>query len=167
MSNKNQCMFSVSRNGNNIIIWGCNNPKRLQVMASDPTDSEWFTRFITGLSSGIGPLKIKIQLLFEFKCQLTVKKNNKGHIRTAAENGSFHIFTYCRSLRRYETPKFRSMIFIARFYLSKNQRFLRNEGIILFPTYIYPFWNALSLELRRSNVILLIYAGRQSMVFNR
>ena len=32
------------------------------------------------------------------------KKKNKERIRTTAENGSFNIFTYCGSLRGYETP---------------------------------------------------------------
>ena len=110
MSNKNQCMFSVSRNGNNIIIWGCNNPKRLQVMASDPTDSEWFTRFMTGLCSRIGEhinqdtaiyiaFMIEMQRLLELEWQQAVMQNNKRRIITVAGNGLFRFFTYCGILR--------------------------------------------------------------------
>ena len=49
-------------------------------------------------------LMIEMQRLLELDWQLAVKQNDKGSIRTAAENGSFHIFTYCGSLRGYETP---------------------------------------------------------------
>ena len=34
-----------------------------------------------------------------------MKQNYKERIRTADENSLFHIFTYCGSLRKYETPK--------------------------------------------------------------
>ena len=84
--------------------------KGLQVMDSPPTDSEWFTHFMTCLFSRIGEhrnqdtdisivLMIEIQRLLELKWQLSVKKNDKEPIITAADNGSFHIFTYCGSLK--------------------------------------------------------------------
>ena len=81
-----------------------------------PTDFEWFTCFMTGLWSRIGEIKnqyveisiylmIEIQRLLELEWQMEVNKNDKGHIRTAAENGSFHFFNYCGILGGYETPK--------------------------------------------------------------
>ena len=86
------------------------------VMYSAPNDSECFTRFVTGLCSGIGELRkddaeisvalmIKMKRLLELERQLEVKKNDKEHIRTAADNISLQNFTYCGSLRGYETPK--------------------------------------------------------------
>ena len=47
-----------------------------------------------------------MQWLFGLEWQLAVKQNYKEHIRTVAENGFFHMFTCCDSLRGYETPKF-------------------------------------------------------------
>ena len=46
-----------------------------------------------------------MQRLLELGCQLAVKQKDKERIKKAAENDSFHIFTYCGSLRGYETPK--------------------------------------------------------------
>ena len=81
-----------------------------------PTDFEWFTCFMTGLWSRIGEIKnqyveisiylmIEIQRLLELQWQLEVKQKDKERIITAAENGSFHIFTYCGSFRGYKTTK--------------------------------------------------------------
>ena len=95
--------------------------KGLQVMASDPTNSKWFTRFMNGLPSSIGErrnqdatisiaLIIETQRLLELEWHMVVNKNDKEHIRTVDENGSFHIFTYCGSLRGMKPPKFYSMI---------------------------------------------------------
>ena len=90
--------------------------KGVQVMAGPPTESEWFTRFMPGLHSSIGErinqdayiyiaLMIEMQQLLELGWNLAVKQSNKEHIRTAAENGLFHNFTYCGSLRIYDSPK--------------------------------------------------------------
>ena len=90
--------------------------KGLQVMASAPTDSEWFMIFMTSLCSSIGECRkqddaisialiIEIQQLSELECQLAVKQNNKERIRTASDNSLFQFFTYCGSLRGYEIPK--------------------------------------------------------------
>ena len=37
---------------------------------------------------------------------MEVNQNNKERIRTAVDNVSIQNFTYCGSLRGYETPKF-------------------------------------------------------------
>ena len=85
-------------------------------MASAPTDSKWFTRFMNGISSGISECKkqdakfsialmIEMQRLLELECQMAVKQNNNERIRTAAENDLYHIFTYCGILIGYETPR--------------------------------------------------------------
>ena len=95
------------------VVWS---DKGLKIMASTPTYSEWFTRFMTVIFSRIGErrnqdaaiyiaLILEIQPLLEFEWQLTVKQNNKERIRTTAENALFQIFTHCGSLRGYETPK--------------------------------------------------------------
>ena len=47
---------------------------------------------------------IEMQRLLELEWQMAVKQNDKECIRTAADNCLFHIFTYCESLRGYETP---------------------------------------------------------------
>ena len=76
--------------------------KRLQVMATALTDSKDFTHFMTGLRSRNGEhrnqdvstsinLIIEMQKLFELEWQLAVKQNNKELIRTAVDNGLFHI----------------------------------------------------------------------------
>ena len=91
--------------------------KGMQVMASSPTESEWFTYFMTDLWSRIGELRnqdaeisitlmIKMQRLLELEWHMEVKQNNKECIRTSVVNVSIQIFTYCGSLRGYETPKF-------------------------------------------------------------
>ena len=83
-------------------------------MTSDPTDSKWFTHFMTGLCSSIGErinqdaevytdLMIEMQRLLKLEWQLEVNQNEKESIRTASENG--YIFTYCVSLRVYKNPK--------------------------------------------------------------
>ena len=46
-----------------------------------------------------------MQRLLELEWNLAVKQNDKRHIITVADNGSFHIFTYCGILRGYETPR--------------------------------------------------------------
>ena len=82
--------------------------KGLQNMASAPTESEWFTRFMTGLHSNIGEHRkqdaaisigflIETQRLLELDWQLSVNQNDKERIRTADKIGSIHIFTYCGS----------------------------------------------------------------------
>ena len=95
-------MASASGGATSQVIWS---EKGLQVMASAFTYSESFTRFMTGLCSRIGErrnqdaeisieLMIEMQRLLELEWKLTGKQNNKERIRTAADNGSFHIFTY-------------------------------------------------------------------------
>ena len=95
------------------VIWS---DKGIQVMDSAPTDSEWFTHFMIGLCSRIGEhrkkdasnsivLMIEMQRSLGLEWYLSVKQNDRERIRTAAKNGLFHIFTYCGSLRGYETPK--------------------------------------------------------------
>ena len=85
-------------------------------MYSAPNDSECFTRFVTGLCSGIGELRkddaeisgalmIKMKRLLELVWQMEVKQNNKELIRTTDKNDSFHIFNYCGSFRGYKNPK--------------------------------------------------------------
>ena len=106
-------MASASGGATLQVIWS---DKGLQVMASSPTESEWVARFMTGLHSRIGErrnqdaetsiaLMIEMQHLLELEWHLEVKQNDKELIRTAAENGLFHIFTYCGSFRGYETLK--------------------------------------------------------------
>ena len=81
-------------------------------MASAPTDSKLFTRFMTGLCSRIGAsrkkdaaiyivLMIEMLQLLKLEWYLAVKQNNKELTRTAAENYLFHIFTYCGIVRGY------------------------------------------------------------------
>ena len=152
--------------------------KGLQVMASSPTDSECFTRFTNGLRSRIGErrnqdaaifiaLMIEIQQLLELEWQLAVKQKTKELIRTLAKNGSFQNFTYCGILRGYKTPKVLLHDLHHHIYLRKNHRFYRNEGIITLPTYLYPFWYALRLDIKRRNAALLISVGRPSIAFNQ
>ena len=62
--------------------------KGIQVMDSDPTESKWFTHFMTGICSRIGEhinqdaeisiaLMIEMQWLLELEWQLAVKQNDK------------------------------------------------------------------------------------------
>jgi hypothetical protein len=71
---------------------------------------------MTGLRSRIGERRrqdaeISIALMVEFQKRLEVKwqdaviKNDIGLMRETAEDGAFSLFTYCGSLRGYETPK--------------------------------------------------------------
>ena len=110
---KNIYMASDSGGETSQVIWS---EKRLQVMASSPTDSKLFTHFVNGLRSSIGEIRnqdaaisialmIKMQQLLELEWQMEVKQDDKESIRTAADNGLFHIFTYCGILKGYETPK--------------------------------------------------------------
>ena len=81
--------------------------KGIQFMASAPTESEWFTRFITCICSSIGEcrnqdaaisvvLMIEIQRLLELEWQLAVQQNYKERIITVAENGLFQILLIVR-----------------------------------------------------------------------
>jgi hypothetical protein len=87
-----------------------------RAIACAPTDSEWFSRFMTGLKSRIGErrkqdaaisitLMVEIQRRLELEWQLATGLMNKDRVRAAAEHGSFHVLTYCGSLRGFETPK--------------------------------------------------------------
>jgi hypothetical protein len=87
-----------------------------RAIACAPTYSEWFSRFMTGLKSRIGErrkqdaaisitLMVEIQRRLELEWQLATGLMNKDRVRAAAEHGSFHVLTYCGSLRGFETPK--------------------------------------------------------------
>jgi hypothetical protein len=87
-----------------------------QPISNTPTESEWFNHFMTGLQSRIGErrkqdaaisiaLMIELQKRLELEWQAATARNDKECIRKATENGSFHVFTFCGSLRGFETPK--------------------------------------------------------------
>jgi hypothetical protein len=87
-----------------------------KTLSAAPTDTEWFCRFMTGLRSRIGErhrqdaaisieLMLELQKRLEAKWQEAVIKNDIGLMRDTAEDVAFFLFTYCGSLRGYETPK--------------------------------------------------------------
>jgi hypothetical protein len=86
-----------------------------RAIACAPTDSEWFSHFMTGLKSRIGErrkqdaaifiaLMVEIKRRLELEWQLATRLMNKDRERAAAEHGSFHVLTYCGSFRGFETP---------------------------------------------------------------
>jgi hypothetical protein len=87
-----------------------------KTLSAAPTDTKWICRSTMGLRSRIGERRrqdaeISIALMVEFQKQLEAKwqeaviKNDMGLMRETAEDGAFFLFTYCGSLRGYETPK--------------------------------------------------------------
>jgi hypothetical protein len=50
-------------------------------------------------------LVVELQRRLELEWQADLKRNDKERISKAADNGSFHVFTHCGSLRGFETPK--------------------------------------------------------------
>ena len=66
-----------------------------------------------------------MQRLLVLVWQLSVKQNDRESIITAAENGSFHIFNYCGSLRGYETPK------VLLHYLHHHILFLEESAVLV------------------------------------
>jgi hypothetical protein len=108
-------MFMASAQGGatSKAIWSDKGHKTLYAA---PTNTEWFCRFMTGLRSHIGERRqqdaaIPIALMVEFQKRLEAKwqeaviKNDIGLMRETSEDGAFFLFTYCGSLRGYETPK--------------------------------------------------------------
>jgi hypothetical protein len=86
-----------------------------QALATAPTDTEWFGRFMTGLRARVGERRrqdaaISITLMIELQSILEVRwvevndENDWQEKRKAAENGVFFVWTYCGSLRGFETP---------------------------------------------------------------
>jgi hypothetical protein len=97
-------------------------------LSAAPTDTEWFCRFMTGICSRIGErcrqdAAISIALMLEFQKRLEAKwqdaviKNDMGLMRETAEDGAFFLFTYCGSLRGYETTKISSRILVRILFL--------------------------------------------------
>jgi hypothetical protein len=86
-----------------------------QPIPNAPTDSEWFNHFMTGLRSRIREcrkqdaaisiaLMIELQRRLELEWQAATARNDKECIRRATENGSFHVFMFCGSLRGFKAP---------------------------------------------------------------
>jgi hypothetical protein len=48
---------------------------------------------------------IELQRRFELEWQAATARNDKERIRRATGNGSFHVFTFCGSLRGFKNPK--------------------------------------------------------------
>jgi hypothetical protein len=87
-----------------------------KALTTAPTDTEWFGRFMTGLRARVGERRrqdaaISIALMIELQSRLEVrwlevnKENDWQEKRKAAENDAFFVWTYCGSLRGFETPK--------------------------------------------------------------
>jgi hypothetical protein len=49
-------------------------------------------------------LMIELQKRLELEWQAATARHDKERIRRATENGLFHVFTFCGSLRGFETP---------------------------------------------------------------
>ena len=86
---------------------------------------------------------------------------------TAAENGLFHIFTYCGILRRYETPEVILHDLRHHILSLEESAVLAERGGYLLPTYLYPFWGALRPDPKRRNAALFISIGITSLEFNQ
>jgi hypothetical protein len=87
-----------------------------QALTSDPTDTEWFNHFMTGLRARIGErccqdAAISISLMLEMQKRLearwtrAVESRDTLEMSCVSETGSLFILKYCGSLRGFETPK--------------------------------------------------------------
>lgn len=83
------------------------------VTSRDPTRSEWFSRFSTGLAARLGKrikqdAAISIQVMVKLQEYMESDWQNlaAGHDRTHLEQfGTFVLFAFCGSMRGYEVPK--------------------------------------------------------------
>jgi hypothetical protein len=77
-----------------------------KTLSATPTDTKWFSQFMTGLRSRIGErhrqdaaisiaLMVELQKRLEANWQEAVIKNNMGLMRETAEDGAFFLLTYC------------------------------------------------------------------------
>jgi hypothetical protein len=55
---------------------------------------------------------IELQRRLELEWQAATARNDKERIRRTTENGSFHVFTFCGSLRGFKTPDDRAIGFM-------------------------------------------------------
>jgi hypothetical protein len=87
-----------------------------QALTTAPTDTEWFGCFMTCLRARVGERRrqdaaISITVMIELQSRLEARwleeneENDWQEKRKAAENGAFFVWTYCGSLRGFETPK--------------------------------------------------------------